>query len=146
MSINRTARISIIAAALLGAFPVLAQDKAAPDYGASMQDVTADGTWDCEDGAGTGIGAVVIANETYAFVMPAGPLGGYGQLHGLTDGPRVPTFVVMDGYLKDELGVHGASMGGPKGDDQNYAGELFLRLVITDENKLECTRRQAPAA
>ena len=138
---------AIAAATLLAFAPALAEEsKAAPDYGASMQDVTADGTWDCVDNAGAIAGVVVVADTTYAFLKPDGILGGYGKLWSLADGPRVPTFVVVDGYLKDELGVHGAAMGGPKADNQNYAGELFLRLVITDENKIECARRQAPGA
>ena len=106
-----------------------------------MSDITADGAWDCVDISGATVGVVVIADTTYAFLRPDGLLGGYGKLWSLTDGPRVPTFVVMDGYLKDELGIHGAAMGGPKNDDQNYAGELFLRLVIADDNKIECARR-----
>jgi hypothetical protein len=138
---------AIAAMALLGAGAAVAEEaKPAPDYGASMSDVTADGTWDCVDNSGATVGAVVVAETTYAFLRPDGILGGYGKLWSLADGPRVPTFVVMDGYLKDELGVHGAAMGGPKDDNQNYAGELFLRLVITEDNKIECARRQPPGA
>ena len=130
-----------IVVALLAASAAAQDVKPAPDYGASMSYVTADGAWDCVDISGATVGVVVVAETTYAFLKPDGLLGGYGKLWSLADGPRVPTFVVIDGYLKDELGIHGAAIGGPKNDDQNYAGELFLRLVIADDNKIECARR-----
>jgi hypothetical protein len=151
----RRSFVAVAVAVLLAAPPAFAQDEPVPDpdYGGSMQFVTADGTWDCRDKDGVVLGAIVLADERYAFIGPDGIVGGYGALRRLSDGPRVPTFVVLDGYLKDELGANGASMGGPVDDDQNYAGDLFLRLVISRDNQPvaredqpECVRRELPGA
>lgn len=114
---------------------------------AKVAGVTADGTWDCIDKNNVGIGAVVIVDASYAFIKPDGHVEAYGHLRSLGfESYDLPAFVILDGYLKDEMAAVGTTMSGPLGNEHDYSGELFLNVVITDDNKTYCTRRKAPSA
>ena len=106
-----------------------------------LRDITADGTWDCHD-TGTAIGTVVIADRIYAFIDTDSRVSGYGKIHRISEGiVDLPTFVIIDGPLKDEHGFAGTAMRGPYDDSENYTGEVFLELVTTDQKSTECVRR-----
>lgn len=109
---------------------------------------TADGAWDCKDEVGTSTGTVVVAETTYAFIKTDGKLGGYGKLNLIQtdDGLDLPTFVVTDGYLKDELSAVGLHMRGPIDDPWRLTGELYLNGVFGTDGKhyWDCVRRKAP--
>lgn len=114
---------------------------------AGITGATADGAWDCADADGAEIGAVVIADKTYAFVKLDGRVGGYGKLHQVGYAEfDLPHFVVIDGYLKDEIGAAGIALTGPRGNEHDLAGELYLALIITETNNPYCERRAAPAS
>jgi hypothetical protein len=120
----------------MAAFPV----------GAGIADMTADGTWDCKDDAGTGIVTVVVADTSYAVLTPDGARATYGTLHALgNEIVDTPYFIVPGGYLKDELKVQGVTMQGPKGHSEDLSGEFFLVMILGEENMLYCTSRKAPA-
>jgi hypothetical protein len=113
---------------------------------AGVYAVTADGTWDCKTDAGVSVGTVVIADMSYAFLKPGEKLWAHGQLKqvALAD-VDLPNFVVMSGALKDGIGVVAMTMRGPKGHIDDTSGELFLNLVIAEDNLVECAGRNAPA-
>lgn len=46
-----------------------------------LYQVTADGTWDCKDPAGTNMGTIVVAEKTYAYIKTDGRLGGTEACH-----------------------------------------------------------------
>jgi hypothetical protein len=105
--------------------------------------ITADGTWDCKDIDGANTGSVVVAEKTYAFIKTDGKLGGYGTLYLIAEDTGTPKFVVVGGYLKDELGAFGASLTGPRGDTENWS-TLYLYVALSpdrDENWY-CGRRE----
>ena len=129
-------------AAVAGAWLLVAMPTVAGIAGA-----TADGTWDCRAMDGGAIGTVVVADKTYAFLTPDGTLGSYGKLFQVgIEETHLPNFVVLDGYLKDEIGVQGIGLTGPRGNEHDLTGELFLVLSITGANQPYCRRRTAPAA
>ena len=43
--------------------------------------LTADGTWDCIATFDACLGAIVVADLSYAFIDPNGKVGTYGKLH-----------------------------------------------------------------
>jgi hypothetical protein len=94
--------------------------------------VTADGTWDCKDVAGANTGTVVVAENTYAFIKTDGKLGGYGNLKLMATDTGTPKFVVISGYMKDDLGASGASLTGPRGDTENWT-ELHLYIALSPD-------------
>jgi hypothetical protein len=132
---NILSRLVVVSSCLLAAAPALAK----------VAGVTADGTWDCADTAGAGIGTVVIANASYAFILPDGKVTPYGSLktYGLAE-QDLPAFVILDGYLKDEMAAVGLTMTGPPGNEHDLSGEHFLKLVISETDLKFCTRRKAP--
>ena len=107
-----------------------------------LRDLTSDGTWDCDAADGTPVGAVVIVENAYAFINTDSRVAGYGKIHRiLEDAVLLPTYVVIDGPLKDDHGLVGATVRGPANDPENYAGTIFLQLVTEDNKSTECTRR-----
>ena len=68
-------------------------------------EVTANGTWDCQDPAGSYTGTVVLAEDTYAFLKGDGRLSGYGKLHLLSFDTYLPNFAIISGPLKEEFGA-----------------------------------------
>jgi hypothetical protein len=132
---NILSRLVVVSSCLLAVSPALAK----------IAGVTADGTWDCADTAGSNIGAVVIANASYAFILPDGKVAPYGSLktYGLED-QLLPAFVILDGYLKDEMAAVGMTMTGPPGNEHDYSGEHFLKLVISETELVFCARRKSP--
>ena len=107
--------------------------------------ITADGAWDCTHQGGAALGTIVVADTSYAFLEPGGKVSGYGKLHRVAEESLdLPTYLVLDGVLKDGLGFAATSMRGPRGDKDNYAKVVFLVLVKPDYSEAECTRRTAP--
>ena len=114
---------------------------------AGIADMTADGTWDCRDDAGVDVVTIVVADTTYAVLPPDGARASYGTLHPLgNEIVDTPYFIVPNGYLKDELKVQGITMQGPKGHSEDLSGEVFLVIILGEENLIYCTGRKAPAA
>lgn len=108
---------------------------------------TADGTWDCRDDAGVEIGTVILADKTYAFVNLDGRVGGYGKLFQVgQDQFDLPHYVILDGYMKDEMGVIGLGMTGPKGNPHDLSGELFMQIIFSETYEPYCRRRTTPAS
>jgi hypothetical protein len=133
---NVFAKISAVCSILLAALPLNAR----------VFGVTADGAWDCKDNNGVNIGAVVVADTSYAFIKPDGKVGPYGQLKQVAQADvDLPNFVALSGPLKDDIGAIGLSMRGPKGHTEDTSGELFLNIIVTENNLIECTIRKAPA-
>jgi hypothetical protein len=110
-----------------------------------LRDITADGTWDCKDLGGAFTGTIVVAEKTYAFINTDGTVGGYGTLFQLDYDRALPLFVIMSGYMKDELHAAGLNMGGPRGNVDDFSGELFLNVTPSVEGALDwqCVRREA---
>lgn len=105
--------------------------------------VTADGTWDCKDETGARVGAIVVADTTYAFIKTDGTMAGYGTIR-LVDGDfDLLKFTTMSGYLKDEMKVLGLTMRGPKNDPENFNGEIYLNGVLGFDgtHDWDCARR-----
>jgi hypothetical protein len=113
---------------------------------AGIRGVTADGTWDCPDSSGTYLGAIVLADETYAFIKPDGLFGSYGTLFRNSADLDLPAFSVVDGDLKDVLGAPALALLGPRENTLDFTGELFLYLVIDDVTSFQCVRRVRPGA
>ena len=107
---------------------------------------TADGAWDCKDPMGANAGTIVLAEKTYAFIKTDGKLGGYGNLYLIAEETNTPKFVVIGGYLKDEIGAYGVSLTGPKDEYENLSGELFLYVAVSEDRAQNwyCARRKAP--
>ena len=110
--------------------------------------IAADGTWDCNDASGTYLGAIVVAELSYAFISPDGAVGSYGKLNKDEDWADLPAFVVIGGELKNRFGVVGIVMNGPVDNPMDYSDpdKLVLKAVITDKNLFFCDRRKGPAA
>ena len=107
--------------------------------------VTAEGTWDCMDNSGAYLGAIVLADETYAFIKPDGLFGSYGKLFKMTENTHLPQFAIVNGYLKDELAAPALALLGPREDIHDMTGELYLYLAITVDEQFQCLRRKRPA-
>jgi hypothetical protein len=135
MKMHRVAAVACLTALI--ALPVLAGGTA---------DVHADGTWDCRDDAGGPAGAIVVAAESYAFYAPDGKFGGTGALFEALQGQDLPSYAIIDGYLKDSLGGMALAFHGPKGHEEDYSGDIFLVIAVAENKLLECTRREAPAS
>lgn len=129
----------LAAATVLPAIPALAE-------GLSLRDVTMNGTWDCRDPGGTFKGTIVVAQETYAWLQTDGRLGGYGTLKILGFDTDLPTFALLSGPLKDDVGAGGGGVAGPRENFEDFSGELFLTLAVTTDRKdaWYCTGRHAP--
>ena len=113
------------------------------------REVTADGTWDCKQQDGTYIGAVAIVEKNYAFIKPDARLGGYGKLFGSSNEYLdLPSFAVIDGFLKDKFSVSALAMRGPKGHEADISGELFMHFALSTKGPSEldwdCMRRKGP--
>lgn len=106
----------------------------------------ADGTWDCRDATGTYLGAVVIADLSYAFINPDQTVGTYGKLNK-DDWIDMPAFFVLSGELKDRFGAMGMSINGPEGTRENMTdwSKNQLKVVITAEQIFYCDQRRGPA-
>lgn len=114
--------------------------------GAGVADMTADGTWDCRDDAGAAVVTVVVADTTYAVLTPNGARTSYGTLHPLgNEIVDTPYFIVPSGFLKDELKVMGVTMQGPKGHSEDLSGEVYLVMILGEDNYIYCTSRKSPA-
>lgn len=130
----------VIGFILMAVSPSLAQD-------IPLRDKTADGTWDCVDATGANVGAIVLADKTYAFIKTDGRLGGYGSLYLIAEDTNTPKFVVTNGYLKDEIGAFGVSLTGPKDNYEDLSGDLYLYVAVTEDRARNwyCAQRKAPA-
>ncbi len=106
--------------------------------------ITADGTWDCKDNSGAYLGAIVLVDESYAFIKPDGLFGSYGTLFMISGVTHLPNFAVVNGYLKDVLGAPALSFRGPREDEHDMTGELFLFIAISEDELFECKRRTRP--
>ena len=108
---------------------------------------TAGGTWDCVAMDGAPIGTVILSDKTYAVVKLDGLVGSYGKLMQVGAAEYdLPHFVVIDGYLKDEVGAQGLALTGPRDNNHDLTGALFLAPFITGEAVPYCRRRVEPAA
>ena len=129
--------VAIVLASLSISAPVLAK----------IAGSTADGTWDCRDMNNAPLGTVVVADTSYAFVKLNGRVGTYGKLHQYGEADfHLPHFLVMSGHLKDEIGAVGLELTGPRGNEHNLLGELYLSIIITATNTPYCRRRADPAS
>lgn len=114
---------------------------------AKVAGVTADGTWDCIDSKDANAGSVVIAGTSYAFITPDERVEAYGELKRIAyDDVDLPAFVILSGYLKDELAAHGMSMSGPRENPHDLSGEHFLTVIFAVDELLYCTKRKAPSS
>jgi hypothetical protein len=141
----RAHSIIVFLAAVMAAFsPVQAQERL------RLDEITADGTWDCKDPGGADVGAVVFTEKTYAFLKPDGRLAGYGQLFLIRENFDLPHFAVVSGYLKDEVHAAGIGMRGPRNDNHNLSGEIYVNIILSTDGAgaldWECARRKAPGA
>ena len=128
-------KIIVVFSGLLAAVPV----------NAKVAGVTADGTWDCIDNSGTLVGSVVIVDTNYAFIKLDGRVGPYGNLFRTGQEQfDLPSFVILDGYLKETLLAIGMSMTGPRENEHDLSGEHFLKVIFTEDNIIYCTRRKLP--
>ncbi len=112
---------------------------------ANITGLTADGAWDCNDDAGNYLGAIVVADLSYAYIGPDGAVGTYGKLN--VDSYSETAFVLLGGALKEKFGAIGMSMTGPLGDPMDYSdwSKVILNVIITEKNIFHCARRQGPA-
>jgi hypothetical protein len=114
-----------------------------------LRDVTADGTWDCKDSKGANVGAIALAEKTYAFIKPDGRVAGYGKLFIITEGYDLPHFAMVSGYLKEQLGSQGFGMRGPVKTPHDLSGEIYLNVILSPSGDgaqdWDCIRRKAPA-
>lgn len=108
--------------------------------------LTADGTWDCTDPAGDYLGAIVIADLSYAFINPDASVGTYGRLNK-DSWVDAPGFFILSGEVKDRFGGVGMYVRGPLDNPEDLSdwAKLRLQVVITAEDFLQCSRRQGPA-
>ncbi|MEJ0012527.1 MAG: hypothetical protein WDM94_07860 [Bauldia sp.] len=110
-----------------------------------LADVTADGHWDCKDPNGAGVGAVVLADKSYAFIKADGKLAGYGKLFLIRENFDLPHFAILDGHLKDEVHALGIGMRGPRGHQHDLSGDLFVNIILSADGQgkddWECVRR-----
>jgi hypothetical protein len=135
---------------MLLADAVHAQESAADEPDTPILDGTtlglfADGTWDCNDSSGNYLGAIVVADLSYAFVNPDATVGTYGKLNK-DDWTDAPAFFILTGELKDRFAAVGLSVKGPQGNPEDYTdrNKLLLQVVITAETKFFCSRRRGP--
>ena len=118
-----------------------------PPASAGIAGSTADGTWDCKDDAGTSIGTVVVADTTYAYIAPDGKVGAYGKLHEVGEADfDLPHYILLGGDLKDVVGATGLALTGPKGNNHDFTGELFVIIIFADGEVAYCRGRVAPAS
>ncbi|MEO8244588.1 MAG: hypothetical protein ABI832_20030 [bacterium] len=136
--------LAMAAVALVLADAAQAQD--APILDGTTLGLFADGTWDCRDSAGAYLGAIVVADLSYAFINPEGKVGTYGKLNK-DDWVDAPGFIVLSNEVKDRFGGIGMYVKGPLANPEDYTdrSKLRLQVVITAETKLQCARRQGPA-
>ena len=136
--------IATTAFALVLAGSVLAQDS--PNLDGNTLHLFADGTWDCRDSIGEYIGAVVIADLSYAFIGPDDAIGTYGKLNK-DDWVDAPGFIILSGEVKDKFGGVGMYVRGPLDTPNDFKdhSKLRLQIVITEETYLQCARRTGPA-
>ncbi len=120
--------------------------KAEDELDSNIPGVTADGTWDCNDTSGTYLGAIVIADRSYAFVDADGTVGSYGKLNQVSYG-AAPSFVVLGGALQEKLGVVAMHVQGPPGHEMDFSdwSKLVLYVAVTDTNKFQCVQRRGSA-
>jgi hypothetical protein len=142
--------LATTASALVLATAVQAQDASEqsddPPLNANTQGLFADGTWDCNDAAGDYLGAIVVADLSYAFINPDATLGSYGKLNK-DSWVDAPGFMILSGEVKDRFGGVGMYVKGPLANPEDYTDRTKLRLqvVITAETFLQCARRLGPA-
>ena len=107
--------------------------------------LSADGTWDCNDSTGAYLGAIVVADLSYAFVNPDETVGTYGKLNKDV-WLDAPAFFILNGELKDRFAGLGLSMVGPPDRPEDFVNWDMLRLqvVIAPGNIFYCARRKRP--
>lgn len=129
---------------LASASPAYAQDRL------RLDEITADGTWDCKDHLGADVGAIVFVEKSYAFIKTDGRLAGYGQLFLIRENFDLPHFAIISGYLKDEIGSQGIGMRGPRDNNHDLSGEIYVNIILSADGAgaldWECVRRKAPGA
>ena len=144
--------LATAAVALVLAQPGLAQESAAEEPDTPILDGTtlglfADGTWDCNDTVGDYLGAIVIADLSYAFINPDATVGAYGKLNK-DSWVDAPGFFILSGEVKDRFGGVGMYVKGPLAAPEDFTdrNKLRLQVVITADTFLQCARRQGPAS
>lgn len=145
----KTFAVTVLALTLSGglhAQKTAAEPGDTPNLNALANGMFADGTWDCSDSAGDYLGAIVIADLSYAFIYPDSKVGTYGKLNKDT-WVDAPGFFVLSGEVKEKFGGVGMNMLGPLGNPNDYTdwAKMRLQVVITAENLLQCYRRQGSA-
>lgn len=122
------------------------RNHAQPNATPGTYGLTADGTWDCNDAGGTYLGAIVVADLSYAFINPDQSVGTYGTLK-MDEWLDHPAFFILTGELRDSFAAVGLSITGPDGNPELYTNwdKLRLEIVISEENQFYCTRRKGPA-
>jgi hypothetical protein len=117
----------------------------AQQFAMPLRYVTADGTWDCSDEAGTDLGTVIVLNGAYGVIGTDDKVIGYGKLYRTGEELYdLPVYIILDGYLKDELGFVGTKMRGPREDYEDFSKGIFFVLIGTDSSEVDCVRRLVP--
>ncbi len=119
-----------------------AQDDDGPALDAYTIGLTADGTWDCRDATGNYLGAIVVADESYAYLGPDGAASSYGKLyreHYLSP----PALIIISGALKEDFGAVGLTLRGPGDTPQDYSdwSAVDMHVIITETSEFPCVRR-----
>ena len=103
---------------------------------------TYDGTWDCRDGKAGYLGAIVIANLSYAFIDPAGKVSEYGTLESVGKADQhFASQIVLDGPLQTGFGVITLIMLGPIDNSEDASHEVYLYAFKTETAMFQCIRR-----
>ncbi len=123
---------------------VQAQD--APSQTPGTLGLTADGTWDCRDSTDDYLGAVVVADLSYAFINPDATVGGYGKLNK-DDWLDAPGFFILSGELKERFAAVSLLLYGPTDNPNDFTDwdKLMLKVVVTPGIQFLCARRHGPA-
>jgi hypothetical protein len=133
-------RLAVAFALLLGTVSISLG--AGAQFPIPLRFVTADGTWDCAHPSGEALGTLVVLGGAYGVIGTDDKVIGYGKLHRVGEEEYdLPHYLVINGYLKDELGFVVTNMRGPKEDYENYSTGIFFILVREDASEVECTRR-----
>ncbi len=141
-----TAALALVLADTVQAQQTAAEEPDTPILDGNTLGLFADGTWDCNDAAGNYLGAIVVADLSYAFINPDATVGKYGKLNKDT-WVDAPGFIIPSGEVKDRFGGIGMIVKGPLEHPEDYRdrNKLRLQIIITAETFLQCARRQGPA-
>jgi hypothetical protein len=136
-------RTAVLFAILLAFLP--ASIAAAQQFPMPLRYVTADGTWDCKDQTGSDLGTLVVLNDAYGFIGTDDKVVGYGKLYRTGEELYdLPVYIIIGGYLKDELGFVGTKMRGPREDYEDFSTGIFFVLIGADSTEVDCVRRLVP--